>query len=317
MTPSPNNIRAAALALLTAFWLACPTSAQEARPAAAEPVMWSDVEIEFEGAHIFKSENLKRVVRQSVERSLAEADGRPQDRDLSRKPYDPALLEYILRQVVVNHMRRSGYLSARTGEPRQQILGRTLAVTVPVAEGELYRLGEIKIEGAHHFSAEKLLELLPLKRGDVADGVAVVRWLSEHLDGLYGESGFIQYDYEVEPEFVVETGAPEGVANFNITINEGPQFRLRQISFSGNTRAPEETLRAAFHLGDGEVFSRQKFREGIQRLNNPNFFDHLEHLDADKDVVFKTDEESDEVEIVIRLKEKGETDKGVPPRGGQ
>src|SRR5947208_13271922 len=77
---------------------------------------------------------------------------------------DRQKLDYDLHQVD-NYMRSKGYLQARHGEPRVESVGprRTgfpilplpflsstdegLRVTVPINEGRLYRLGQMKIEG--------------------------------------------------------------------------------------------------------------------------------------------------------------------------
>src|SRR5919202_1820336 len=115
-------------------------------------------------------------------------------------------------------MRSKGYLEARFGEPKVEGLGpkRTgfpvlpipilsstdegLRVTVPVIEGKLYRLGEIKIEGNSIYSEEVIKQVIGLKTGEVANGARISKALAEDLENLYGRSGFIQYDYEPVPE---------------------------------------------------------------------------------------------------------------------
>ncbi len=92
-------------------------------------------------------------------------------------------LDYDLRKNVVDYMRGKGYLEARTGEPRVEGLGpkRTgfpilplpiisstdegLRVTIPVTEGKLYRLGEIKIEGNSIYSEELIRQVIGLRAG--------------------------------------------------------------------------------------------------------------------------------------------------------
>jgi outer membrane protein insertion porin family len=200
----------------------------------------------------------------------------------------------------IGFMRRSGHLRAKTGEPVLQSFGRQLKVTVPVEEGELFRLGAIKIEGAKFFTAERLRELLPLKNGDIADGTALMRWLSEHLYQLYEESGFIHYAYEVEPNFNVN---PDGdnTADFDVTIDEGPRFILRRLKFEGGGRIPSYVLRDAMLIREGEFFNARKYRDGVRRLNDLDLF---EPIDGDRDATFVADEEAPELSIKIRLKEK-------------
>jgi outer membrane protein insertion porin family len=308
--PLPNLSRTAAVALAAAALLAgaAPAAAAQERPSQAPAPTWADVRVEFEGLRAFPAEQLKSIVRQRAEAKFAPALGQPAD--LSRARFTSELLEYFLRHYVLDFMRDAGYLRAKFGEVRQEPAGHALLVTVPVEEGEFFRLGDVKVEGARRFTAEQLLAMLPLKRGDVASGPVVVRWLSEHLQQLYGEAGFIQYDYEVEPVFKVEPGAEAGVADLLITINEGRSFVLRGVSFEGVGDVPEESLRAALQLREGEVFSPRKLRDGLGRLDDLELFDRL---NEERDVRLSTDEEAGHVEISIRLRERPA---GWPPPGG-
>ena len=75
--------------------------------------------------------------------------------------------------MVDNYMRSKGYLQARHGEPRSRrrrtdaapgfpilplpflsSVDEGLRVTVPIIEGKVYRLGEMKIEGNSIFSED-------------------------------------------------------------------------------------------------------------------------------------------------------------------
>lgn len=257
--------------------------------AVVPPVNWSEVQVEFEGNRLFTGEQLLGLAKQCM--------GDSETSFLDR-------LDYCLRRDVVNFMRRSGYVRAHIGDPQVQKLWPGIKLTVPVEEGELYRLGEIKIEGAEFFTAQQLRKLLPLKKGEIADGGAVVRWLGEHLKRDYENNGFIQYEYDVEPQFKLEPGAEEGVVDFLVTITEGKQFVVRGIELKGDVPAPEELLRKASLLKEGEAFSAQKFRDSVNRLNDLLDLEAFEEVDADKDSDFRTDEEGGVLFITIRLRER-------------
>lgn len=308
--PLPT-LRRTALAALAAASLLAAAAAQERRGPTPPPA-WADVRVEFEGTRAFTAEHLKAVVQRAVDGFYEDDAGRPAD--LSREPFDPELLDHFLRRQVVDHMRDAGYLQARLGEVRREQAGQALTVTVPVEEGGFFRLGDVKIEGAERFTAGQLRALLPLRRGDVASGPVVSRWLGEHLKRLYGEEGFVQYDYEVDPRFKLEPGADAGVADLRITISEGRSFVVRKVSFDGPGYAPEEPLRAALQFKEGEVFSPRRLRDALGRLDDLDLFDRL---DEERDVRLMTDEEAGEVEIIISLREKQEAGAWPGPGGGR
>ncbi|HYE15717.1 MAG TPA: POTRA domain-containing protein, partial [Pyrinomonadaceae bacterium] len=196
------------------------------------------VDIQFEGNQVFSDGELRGAMKYVKEAGL-----------ISRfKGQDILHLEKLdadLRYNVLNHMRSKGYLEARTGEPQVEGVGprRTgfpvlplpllssvdegLRITVPVTEGKLYRLGEIKIEGNSIYSEELIRQVIGLRAGEIANGERIAKAVYEDLKNLYGRSGFIQYEPEITPEFKPNPQNPnEGIADFTITINEGKQFTL-------------------------------------------------------------------------------------------
>ena len=69
-------------------------------------------------------------------------------------------------------------------------------MTTPVDEGVLYRLGEIKIDGAEVLAPEQIRAMFSLRQGDAASARAIGKWLFEDLKKAYGEMGYIEYTAE-------------------------------------------------------------------------------------------------------------------------
>ena len=122
-----------------------------------------------------------------------------------------------------------------------------LRVTVPIIEGKLYRLGELKIEGNSIFSEEEIRAIIGLQPGDIANGQRLDKALFEDLKKVYGRFGFIQYEYDEERRTSRTTRRTpnEGVADFTITITEGKQFTLAPSRVSGQHALRATTCCAA------------------------------------------------------------------------
>jgi outer membrane protein insertion porin family len=272
------------------------------------------VDIQFEGNQRFSDGELRGAMKLVKEAGLM---SRFKGQDILHLEK----LDYDLRKNVIDHMRSKGYLEARTGEPRVEGLGpkRTgfpvlplpiisstdegLRVTVPVTEGKLYRLGEIKIEGNSIYSEELIRQVIGLRAGEVANGARIAKAVYEDLKNLYGRSGFIQYEPEITPEFKPNPQKPdEGIADFTITINEGKQFSLRRLEFLGNTFTRDNVLRREVAVNEGDIFDRQLWEFSVLKLNQLGFFDPI---DKDKDAEFRTVEETGEVDINLRVAERG------------
>jgi outer membrane protein insertion porin family len=270
------------------------------------------VEIKFDGNKVFSDGSLRSQMKYVKEAGLIT---RFQSKDI----LDRQKLDADLRNVQF-YMRSKGYLQARTGEPVIEGLGprrtglflplpflsstdEALRVTIPVTEGRLYRIGELKIEGNSIFSEQVIRSVIGLKPGDVANGKRIGDALYEDLKKYYGGQGFIQYTAETTPTFRDNPAKPdEGIADFTITIDEGKQFSLRRLEFLGNTFTRDNVLRREVLLNEGDIYSQTAFEYSILRLNQLGYFDPI---DKDKDADFRTDEEAGQVDINLKVNERG------------
>jgi len=271
------------------------------------------VEIQFEGNTIFSDGALRGSMKLVKEAGLIT---RFKGMDILNREK----LDYDLRNVD-NYMRSKGYLQARHGEPRIESVGprRTgfpilplpllssvdegLRVTVPIVEGRVYRIGEMKIEGNSIFSEPTIRAVIGLNKGDVANGEKIGKALFENLKKYYGQQGFIEYTAEPTPTFKDNPQkADEGIVDFVITIEEGKQFSLRRLEFIGNTFTRDNVLRREVLLNEGDIYNQSAWEYSIIKLNQLGYFDPIE---KDKDADFKTNEEEATVDVNLKVTERG------------
>ena len=224
--------------------------------------------------------------------------------------YDAEALNSCLRRLD-NFARSKGYLQARFHDPESEETKDGLVITIHADEGILYRVGEITIEGAKVVPTDRIRAMLSLRPPDVANGEMIGTWLFEDLKKTYGEIGYIQYTAEAEPEFkATADGTNEGVVDFKVTIDEGPQFRVRRIKFQGG-RLPEKELLGLLRICAGDIFNQRLFEESIDELNK---LDRFEWIDKDRDADFRTNEDKGLIDIAIKLKSRdSEAESGQSP----
>jgi outer membrane protein insertion porin family len=271
------------------------------------------VEIQFEGNSIFSDGKLRSQMKFVKEAGLI---SRFRGQDVLHRDK----LEYDLRQVD-NYMRSKGYLQARHGEPRVEGVGKRrtgfpilplpflssvdegLRVTVPIVEGKLYRIGDMKIEGNSIFSEDQIRLVIGLNKGDIANGERIGKALFENLKRIYGQQGFIEYTAEPTPTFKENPQNPEeGIVDFVVTIEEGKQFSLRRLEFIGNTFTRDNVLRREVLLNEGDIYNQSNWEYSVIKLNQLGYFDPI---DKDKDADFRTNEEEATVDINLKVTERG------------
>lgn len=275
------------------------------------------IDIDFTGNEKFKDGELKSAL------TLVQATGliaRVKGQDI----LDLRKLEYDLQKNVLGYMRSKGYFQARIGEPEVIGLGvkrtdfiplitlplplisskdDTLRIVIPVTEGKVFRVGDLKVEGNSIFSEQQILAFVGLKQGDVLNGKRLQDAVYEDMKKLYGSQGFVQYDAEFEPEFKDSpTNPAEGIIDIKITITEGKQFTLRRLEFTGNTFTRDRVLRREFLLNEGDIYNQNYLEISVARVNQTQYFDPI---DKDQDVEIRTDEEQGDVDLIVKVREKG------------
>ena len=275
------------------------------------------VEIEFDGLQHFKQGELRDALVLVKQTGMV---SRVKGMDI----LDLRKLQYDLGKNVRSYMWSKGYFQARIGDPEVVGLGfqrtgfpivknfpipmltsmdDTLKIKVPVTEGKLFRVGELKVEGNSIFSEAQILAGVGLKKGEIADGKRLQNAVDEDLKKAYGAQGFVQAVAEFNPEFKVNPAKPdEGIVDITITIDEGKQFTLRRLEFTGNTFTRDKVMRREFLLNEGDIYNQNYLEISVARLNQTQYFDPV---DKDQDVEIRTDEEKGDVDLIVKVKEKG------------
>ncbi len=275
------------------------------------------VDIEFEGNENFSDGELRNQLQLVQETGIV---SRFQGADI----LDLRKLQYDLDKNVRSYMFSKGYFQAQIGEPEVVGLGYkrtgppilkelplplvtskddTLKVIVPINEGRIFRVGELKVEGNSIYSEEQILSLIGLRKGEVADGKRLQKAVNEDLKTLYGSQGFVLYDAGFSPEFKDNPNNPEeGIVDLTINIDEGRQFRLRRLEFVGNTFTRDRVIRREFLINEGDIYNQIALDRSVLRINQTQYFDPV---DKDQDVEIRTNEDQGDVDLIVKVRERG------------
>ena len=97
---------------------------------------------------------------------------------------------------------------------------------------------------------------------------------------------------EVRPTHI--DGSP--VVDVTIRVQEGEQYRLNRIEFTGNDVTHDEVIRRELQIVENSVFNTEALRRSVRRLNQLGFFEPFEENEVDVEKV-----ETGENEVNIRL----------------
>jgi len=177
--------------------------------------------------------------------------------------------------------------------------GKRADITVPVEEGRQYRLNKINVVGMKLFrSPEPLIQqVFAMNEGDIFSTAKLRKGL-ENLRKLYGEFGYI--DFVPEPSFDPQPNSDK--IDMTLNVDEGKQFFVRRIDFSGNTTTRDKVIRREILLDEGDMFNTRLWEVSILRLNQLGYFEVLKENEA---ADIKRDTKTNTVDITLKVKERG------------
>ncbi len=241
--------------------------------------------------------------------------------NLLAKTYDATKLDEDM-ELVREQLQNRGYFKAVVAEPQTKIRdtghsgfhiplvqhgpGKAIDITVPIEEGERYRLGSITFKGNKAITNTKALRgFFPIKDGDIFNRQKIAKGL-ENLKNAYGTQGYINFTSIPTPSFDED----KKLASFDIDVDEGKQFSVRRIEFQGNTTTRDKVIRRELVLEEGQVYNEQYWKLSLQRLNQLGFFEQLKPDDPNV-----TDRHLDEkeglVDLTLKVKERGKNQIGL------
>jgi outer membrane protein insertion porin family len=155
--------------------------------------------------------------------------------------------------------------------------GKAMDITIPVEEGRLYHLNKINFFGIKLFRTPETLmrPLFGMAEGDVFSTGKLRKGL-ENMRKLYGEFGYI--DFVPEPTFDVIPDTDK--IDLTLTADEGKQFFVRRIDFSGNVTTRDKVIRREILLDEGDIFNNHLWELSILRLNQLGYFEQLKAEEA-------------------------------------
>jgi outer membrane protein insertion porin family len=241
--------------------------------------------------------------------------------NIMAKTYDASKLEEDTERVREEYQNR-GYFKVLVQDPKTQIHdtghvgfhipllmkgpGKAVDITMPVEEGDKYRLGGITFKNNKALPNSKGLRgVFPIKDNDVFDRSKIAKGL-ENLRNAYKEYGYINFTPVPDTHFDEE----KKLVFLDIDMDEGKQFSVRRIEFSGNTTTRDKVIRREVVLEEGQVYNERLWKLGLLRLNQLGYFEPLKPEDP-ATTETHLNEQDGTVDLTLKVKEKGKNSIGL------
>jgi len=229
---------------------------------------------------------------------------------------------------VSEYYRDRGYIRAQIGTPEIRDLVSSgdkkthwIELRIPVNEGPRYRIASFDVAGNSVVKADALKPLFKLKTGSFYSQKDIRKGF-EKAQEIYGAAGYMEFagypDYKFSdqpappaadaaappPEAPPPTGkAGPPVVDVTLQIQEGKQYFVNRIVFTGNTTTRDNVIRREMRLYENGVFDTEALKYSIRRLNQLGYFKALEGPGKDVNIEKNANVDS-KVDVRMKLEEQ-------------
>jgi outer membrane protein insertion porin family len=167
----------------------------------------------------------------------------------------------------------NGYIRINVGVPDVAISkdGKTISITIPIEEGNIYKIGTIDFTGDMIFSKDDLMKQLKTKTGNTFRSSFFHQDVLTLTD-MYQNRGYAFCD--IAPLTLIDDNS----RNVNLTydMTKGQEVYFNRINILGNTRTRDKVVRRELKFGEGDRFSASNLKESKRKLKNTTFFKEID-----------------------------------------
>lgn len=212
----------------------------------------------------FTLENIKRSERRDLEELLVITPGR-------------VITEAAVGQAkntIKRFFRDKGYWYTEVETRREEVedVPDRVRLVFEIDKGKRLEVQDIEFNGNEEFSDRKLRKnIKPLKEdawwkifGKKTFEEEEFEEGKEKVLTLYRQNGFVDARILQDTVYTYNyKGDKEGV-KVRLNIAEGPQYKVRNVTWDGNTVYTDNTLSMALGFEKGDIFNQQKFDENVE-----------------------------------------------------
>jgi outer membrane protein insertion porin family len=221
-------------------------------------------EIEFEGNKAFSSKELRKVMETKERGFFA-----PIAWITGAGKLNQDVLERDLEKVSAYYYNH-GYIKAKVGEPKVDIKGSWIYITIPIQEGPEFHVATIDMTGDLLEDKDKLLKLLKTPKEKVYSREVLQEDLTTLAD-FYADQGYANAD--IVP--LVKEDNEKMVVDVTFDIHKGQKIYFERIEIGGNVKTRDKVIRRELRVYEQDLFSATNLKESIKNLRRLEYFEDV------------------------------------------
>jgi len=190
--------------------------------------------------------------------------------DIRGKNYSRLAIDLFLNEAIRPIYQQQGFLRAKIGPAEVRLSGNPnqkfpedIAVYVPCTPGDIYQWKEVQWKGNAAVSTESLNQVVGMKSGDPANGMAIEgAW--DRVRDAFGRLGYLDVKVTPTPHYDDQSHT----VSYSVDIVEGKVYRYQEMTITGMSLAGERLIRDAWTIKPGEVLNKVAFEQFLSTLES-------------------------------------------------
>jgi len=221
-------------------------------------------DIEFEGNKAFSAKELRKVMETKERGFFAPVSWITGAGKLNRD-----VLERDLEKIAAFYYNH-GYIKAKVGEPKVDIKGDWIYITIPVQEGPEYHVGKVDMTGDLLEGKDTQVKMLKTPKGEVYSREVLQEDLTTLAD-FYADHGYANAD--IVP--LIKEDNERMIVDVTFDIHQGKKVYFERIDIGGNVKTRDKVIRRELRVYEQDLFSATNLKESIKNLRRLEYFEDV------------------------------------------
>jgi outer membrane protein insertion porin family len=166
-----------------------------------------------------------------------------------------------------------GFLNVKIGTPQIRLSRdkRYMYLSIPIEEGPVFRIGNIKFKGDLIGDEAGYHERLTVAKGEKFNRSKVGADINR-LSNFYKDKGYAYANITPLTNVDLETR----IVDLSFEISQGKKVFIERISVRGNSKTRDKVIRREMKISEGESYSQRNIDESQRRITALGFFEKVD-----------------------------------------
>jgi outer membrane protein insertion porin family len=166
-----------------------------------------------------------------------------------------------------------GYINVKIGKPEIELSAdkQYLYITIPIEEGEQFKLGKIDIKGDLLEPKENYFKRMQVHPGETFNRSRLGQDIT-HLNDSYKDAGYAYVN--IQPLTAID--AQTRMVDVVFDVQKGNQVYFGRINVRGNTKTRDKVIRRELRVYEGELYNQSRLDRSKHLVQALGFFEKVE-----------------------------------------